>query len=257
MHYRWTIMEDECIEAWSEFVFLKTPKHFSLHFDGIRVDKKTAGDPEMFAKESMEYIKNKTGYNVEIVQKKHYYFIELIQQRNKGCKQLTSLGFPNGYNCIPSSMSRLLPLKFAEIKAKVDNSAAENIASKLRGARKYQSWDSLVGYDLLPKDGLCVDSGDMFLIHCEQSGVPHCIGLRRDGTAWLAYDLDKEYKLTEEQLRCAYLQSMDKKCMVTFCVTSKGLEMELNQNQNYLSSWQVLVKTRLKNMTVPKSSTCL
>ena len=49
-------------------------------------------------------------------------------------------------------------------------------------------------------------------------GEPHCVGLRRDGIAWLLYDLDKEYKVTEEQLRCAYLQSMDNKCVVTLCV---------------------------------------
>ena len=79
----WQRAEAFVLQSWVLFVLTKPSLHLSLHFDGIRLHRDRVaefeGGVEAFAKACSVHIAKETGFQVEIVEKRHYVLVDLIE----------------------------------------------------------------------------------------------------------------------------------------------------------------------------------
>ena len=86
----WTSVEDRILQSWTDHILSHTnkPKHLSLHFDGVRISAEHVGAlHEDFIRECENAIQKRTGFPVKIVPKKHFSFIDLMNEDQEyACK---------------------------------------------------------------------------------------------------------------------------------------------------------------------------
>ena len=152
-HHMWSMAEDDCFAAWVQFCFSKRPKRLSLHFDGIRIHRDVVPDAAAFARASADHI---FGRQLELL--RH----GAVQIETGPCTRT-----PAKTNCIPLSLARLIPEQASDIKLATERRNAENMASSLRGGRRYFEWGHQYGHDLVPHHGLALDASPRTLVHSD------------------------------------------------------------------------------------------
>ena len=67
LFYLWSAIEDLVLDLWLQQLKMLQPKHISLHFDGVRVDKTVMGpDATEFCQECEKAIQESSGFPVQI-----------------------------------------------------------------------------------------------------------------------------------------------------------------------------------------------
>ena len=227
-HHLWTVVEDHVLEEWAKFAMTKTPNHLSLHFDGIRIDRASVPDPQVFVRECTEHIKQTTGFDVTIVEKTHGFFLQKAKAAAVpgSHQELSSIGMPKTNNCIPISLAHLCPDKATAIAKQATSRSAENMASALRHGRKYNAWTETFGYDLQPYHGLRLDVSEKILIHSDQGGKPHCIAAEKVQTSWRITNTNTSWMVESDALMDSFRCAMDTTSVVTFAVLARTPQSE-------------------------------
>ena len=108
----WQRAEAFVLQSWVLFVLTKPSLHLSLHFDGIRLHRDRVaefeGGVEACAKACSVHIAKETGFQVEIVEKRHYVLVALIEseatQEDAAVPELGTVLLETG-NCTARSQS--------------------------------------------------------------------------------------------------------------------------------------------------------
>ena len=180
-------IEDVILTHWCEFVVKQLrPQHMSLHYDGIRVSVAQNMSVTNLCRESEEYIKSKTGFEVHIREKHHRTVLELLKESTVKSRfeSLFEDGDPHLLpgNCIPHALVCLKAITAESSKAKLaENTRPENEYAKQRRCRTYQQCMRLLGCSLHPHMfhcGLSLPQGS-WILHTENGGLPHCVALTK------------------------------------------------------------------------------
>ncbi|CAE7603156.1 unnamed protein product [Symbiodinium natans] len=177
------IVEDVVLSAMADVLLQGSPKHLSLHYDGVRVSRPEGKSVEDLCKSIQRRVKDATGFEVVLREKRHRSVLQILSDtaRSKVGSSLPmeSVLRQNG-NCIPAAVALLLA-KISDVEeALSDNGCRENASFKKRALRSYRDCATLLHLQFLPQPDLslgCWKPGN-FLLHVEHEGQPHCVGLR-------------------------------------------------------------------------------
>jgi hypothetical protein len=231
--YLYCACEDFILSHWLEFLQKTlTPKHLSLHFDGVRVAAMHNIDVDDICRQCEHHIAEKTGFHVRIKEKKHRYILEILHAKAIETKdprfhdahRLRQTG-----NCIPHSLACLEALPDDKEAALADMANPHNVHMQQRGCRTYEQCVELLGCKLRPVLPQQQDlPAGSFLLHVENGGRPHCVAVRRDEdepvTIW---DTDCEFQVAATDFRAAILEGTDAStCVLFVLVTDADDKME-------------------------------
>ena len=221
MSLMWHAIEDRILHVWSEHVLRGSPKHLSLHFDGLRVSRDAIQNMDEYIRACEDAISSKTPFNVKIVAKKHGNLIQLVQDEGTLVSKITTLPdlLKAQGNCIPCSVWHAIPTTKADVLAALrDEGRQENVEAKSTRYRTYRSVAAMAKIDLTSCVGLPPDHVRNFLLHYEGSGTPHCVSLRFDMTNKVATLIDgiNVYKMSLEKFQDAVLAAIDRSTIISY-----------------------------------------
>ena len=132
MALMWHAIEDRILHVWSEHVLNGSPKHLSLHFDGLRVSTEAIQNTDEYIRACQDAISSRTSFNVKIVAKKHGSFIQLVQDEDTLVNKISTLPdlLKAEGNCIPCSVWHAIPTSRATILAALQDEGARERGSK-------------------------------------------------------------------------------------------------------------------------------
>ena len=219
LHYLYASVEDYILEAWTDCISRHRPGHLSLHFDGVRVGRFSSEvEISNICQEAMDAIKEKTGFEVNIVEKHHYLFRQLCRTPAESVEE------PVAYedlhlqgNCIPLAIARLMPEKLSDIKKVLEASNHKNKEAAQRGSRCYSSVLTSLNIAVTPEHELNIEDKGKYLLHTDHDGNPHCLACQV-GDNGLVSLWDGRYKTTMllDQLLSFGDKAMDASTIVTF-----------------------------------------
>ena len=134
------IVEDVVLSAMADVLLQGSPKHLSLHYDGVRVSRPEGKSVEDLCKSIQRRVKDATGFEVVLREKRHRSVLQILSDtaRSKVGSSLPmeSVLRQNG-NCIPAAVALLLA-KISDVEeALSDNGCRENASFKKRALRSY------------------------------------------------------------------------------------------------------------------------
>jgi len=223
------MVEDRMLAAWVAHIDTSGALYsrLSLHHDGLRINEAVAlslgGDSiPAFCASSAKAIERETGFPVDIVQKKHYSFLERLSRREPG-RSPSPVPDPlllKGGNCIPLALWRLRATLGAAADAlwSADFLSAEVAMSS--GLRQYRECfakgklrcDQHLGFD--PR------AAGAYLLHCESRGSPHCVAVLVSEPMLNAtvYDGEFAWVIPLPELRAMVSSAIDWRVTVSFHV---------------------------------------
>ena len=125
--------EDYVLSSWYGFLMRRySPKHLSLHFDGVRISAMDGVSAEDLCKQSESHIQDDTTFVVNIKEKKHLTILcglkakasEVMESKFPMSHLLTSSG-----NCIPHALACLGALRETAMEKLNDDAQPDNEAS--------------------------------------------------------------------------------------------------------------------------------
>ena len=220
----WTAVEDWILDVWSEYVLSLSPQppaHLSLHFDGLRISKSFVSDESAFIASCEQHIAEKTGFKVKIIRKHLKCVFDCFRDDAETCTLLTNVPevcMARG-NCIPCSMWHAMPFLRSGIEAALqdpDKKANQDFGTQ--GCREYGQTASLLGANLMCCVGLPPERVKSFLLHSEDSGMPHCVAVQTnaDGTYYSVFDGNNVRRLSSQAFRSAIITGTDGSTVVSF-----------------------------------------
>jgi hypothetical protein len=226
-----TIVEDNLMEAMTDFLRQQPVSHLSLHFDGIRLncDYRTVADEPQDVEELMrrceEHIAKQTGFEVQFKVKKHQYFSELIVWHAVSTMKVTVADiFKKRGNCIPLALAHLTG-KHEAIETKLnDPNNRGNVYAAQRFCRSYSQALQLADLHLVPVPGFGIDSDGNYLLHTEGNGNPHCFGVRVENakSTVIIWDGEQNYHMPWIAFTGAVSESIDASSFMTFKLYSNA-----------------------------------
>ena len=220
LHYLYACVEDYILETWaSSCAELHAPGHLSLHFDGIRVGRFSSEvDVSSLCREAMSVIKEKTKFEVNIVEKHHYLFRALCRTPAESVEapmQQQDLHRPG--NCIPLAVARLFADRLEDIQKLLGEDNHKNKEAAQRSSRCYASVLEPLRVGVRAEPGLKIAGMGSYLLHTDHDGNPHCVACRV-GENNLVTMWDGVYKTTMllPELLAFGEKAMDAGSLVTF-----------------------------------------
>ena len=231
LHLLWTSVEDAIIDAWLEYILPASPKHVSLHFDGVRVDKTTFHGVTDFIAECVKSIKAKTGFQVEIAVKTSQTVVQMLRANattNVTLKSVPDVLLLQG-NCIPCSMWHCYNKKRVEIATGFgDLARTENVEAKTSGVRSYSSCAKIIGMSMTCTLGLPPPHVKQYLLHLENDGHPHCVTVQINASGDHVSLLDGKthYRLKLQDFMQSIRCGVDEPTIATFWEVEPGKDVE-------------------------------
>ena len=219
----WQSIENYILHVWTEHILesASPPAHLSLHFDGVRISEKHIQDVGHYTELCEKKIKERTSFEVKIVQKKLHHFITLATQKASEVSTVDAL--PDALtlpgNCVPCALWHMAPLARNCIISSVNNSQLqENIQAMKDKARSYRSSQKLCKADLLCCVGLPENSVKSFILHYEGTGSPHCVNVQisQTGESVTIFNGSTKMKMTIQDFREACASAVDRSTFVSF-----------------------------------------
>ena len=222
--HMWQGVEDHVLHAMLGVVMTRPVEHVSLHFDGLRVDRprvkveaRDEGDgvAEMCGL-LQEGVKTTTGYEVKVVVKEHLTLNESVRRLHSEPQHETIPDYMlRPGNCIPLSMGSVTGDRhtwpqFAEPLP--PDAARAHIPTRRYREVALDMHKRLVAFsDTSPL------SEGRWLIHAEDSGHPHCIGVHvRTATECTLYFGNQQCTMPLRDLQSMLMTAIDKKLHVLF-----------------------------------------
>ena len=221
LHLFWTSVEDAIIDAWLEVLGPFSPKHMSLHFDGVRIDKAVVENNADLIYRCEKTIVDKTGFSVRIVQKTTSTIAGLFAARAETVISLRSVPptlIQDG-NCIPCAMWHLFSKSRAEIDATFSSAdRKENADAVEQGFRSYRACATMAKRNIHACLGLPESEVDKFILHFENDGKPHCLAVQYSATRDHVSVLDgaTHSRLTSKNFTSSVLDGIDSSTAVSF-----------------------------------------
>lgn len=219
-HYLWTPVEDYCIDVATTKIMESGVKHLSLHFDGFRVDRESCGLAPQFKQECEAVISEKTGYNVSLTLKEHFFLYDLIRMRGRRCSSTAihggSILLLDG-NCIPAVIAVFQDLPGLE--AYLQNNPPQRLTAQGKRVRSYADWHRWgqnAQIHLSPNTELPTKKGS-YLLHAACGHNPHCVALEitQDGL-YTVTDANEQFVLAKADFENSLLGAMDYASVVFF-----------------------------------------
>ena len=181
MSLMWNAVEDSILSMWSVHMSQLRPRHLSLHFDGIRIDREVVHDIPKVIEDCLNMIFKKTGFDVKIVSKQLFTMLEMRRQHadtQTEMKTVPAVCLKHG-NCIPCSLWHVVSASRAGIRRiLLDGNSEANKEAEDRGRREYRAVAQLLRLELRGCAGLPGAHVKSFILHMEQSGTPHCVAVQ-------------------------------------------------------------------------------
>jgi len=231
--FMWQGVEDNILAGCRDFVLSKPTAHLSLHFDGVRVDRDrvraetSSADPVgHFCELLSDYAFQRTGYRVTFVEKLHRLLIaetlasaERIEAAEVVPDELLGAGL-----CIPLSIARVMRngvhvrvrLHAAGLRPGAEGDAHPALAYR----------DVAAALDVRLRPVLDAESlgPGVWLVHTENGGVPHCMGLViSSDEACHIFEGDRRIVIERSSFLSALRTCVDKKTVVFFGVNEVGM----------------------------------
>ena len=230
----WMGCEDYILQVLVHYLLEFNNAHMSLHFDGVRIDQKTAeavaeavgrdghtganGDDAILLRACEKHIKAQTGYNVELKIKSHSFFQELLHQGDHESLPPLDAFYKLG-NCIGLALCRLLGKDdevLALLNSMDDASGATDVT--IFKSRTYKSFVEPLHIGLHHTTGASLGEDGSYLLHCEKAGNPHCVAITVSRGSFSVMDGSKHFKMDKSKLTELILNSIDRKLVSVFRV---------------------------------------
>jgi hypothetical protein len=222
-HLLWTAVEDYLLEKWCDCLEAMQPKprHLSLHFDGVRVDSKSV--PNVLAATSTceQYIKDRTGFDVKIVQKEHLCLLALLRKKvvdSVVVEQVPAVCLEPG-NCIPCALWHERYALRSAITAGLSNGGHKlNVAAKTTRTRSYSECSTLFGMPLASATGVPDVDVRSFILHSENDGKPHCVCVQynESQTEVSVIDGSQSSRMSIQEFQGAVGECTDRSSLVSY-----------------------------------------
>ena len=180
MFFMWSAVEDAILSAWLDKVQQRHPRHISLHFDGVRVDRDAVGpEATAFCSECSDRIKTVTGFDVTICVKAHLDFLEGIRVGSAKREQTTvNAELLVEGNCIPCALHALGYCQ--AVKKFLEDTTGESATyMRRRHHRTYGQVAAGTGVSLFAYslDLPSVPLRAKYLTHLGARQKPHCVAM--------------------------------------------------------------------------------
>lgn len=227
----WQRCEDWLLTAWTEWIQrVSAPSHLSLHFDGVRIDKYWLREHNMnvhdFCTASVTAIQDTTGFQVDIVEKRHRSLMEQLTDEPVSWHLAGSppASLLQGGNCIMLAIWWHQDALDCDVVSIATENTIANAAAIAEERRSYRTCFDRAGLAFRAHMGFRPRTTGTYLLHCEDKGRPHCLACRVDMEAGLAhvYHNSNMTTMSLADLRTAVAGCTDRKLIVTFEIGKRG-----------------------------------
>ena len=224
LHVLWTAVEDSILDAWLSAICPMSPKHVSLHFDGVRIDRELVNNTPDLVAMCQRAILEKTGFDVSIAKKETKTIMQLIESvaETKVALRAVPAHLLEDGNCIPCALWHLNS-KLRENITKIfgDPSAPDNQQALKSRCRSYRSCMAALKQDFTGCVGLPDAEIASFLLHFENDGKPHSVTVQYNASKEYVSVLNgsMHYRLQTSQFMSAFFNGIDTSTAVCFWQT--------------------------------------
>ena len=230
-HYLYSAVEDFVLSAAVEYVKRWSPRHLSLHYDGLMLETRFSCNREKFLNDLNNHVKETTGFCLNFREKHQHDWVHLLKdtstQENLSQNDHMRILTRNG-NCVAVSLAHMIQEYQVLAEMCEEPSDANRNAQRLK-YRRYL--DVLDAYNarcqpskkrfLAPHLGLVLVPGQVSLLHVTAAGVPHCLGLRvEEDEKATVFDGFLQYTTTVQNLRICLKKCLPDGLMVTYVICS-------------------------------------
>ena len=207
-------------------------QHLSLHYDGVRVDRPrvaaTHESVQAFCDAAAVHIAEQTGFAVDIIEKQHFYFLELLERAATGRKAFSNEGDSGALldadgNCIPAGI-HYLGASPVDILNALATPSSWNDTAQSNKARSYRECGNEYKVLMEPHFGFSPMTSGSYIIHSEPRGRPHGAACKYDAESkeCVVFFQGHEMQLPLSAVACASAGALDKASIVTFQVGREG-----------------------------------
>ena len=238
----WMRVENMVLTQWVTYVLetVSLPTHLSLHFDGLRLDRTSVryywkkapatidASIESFIEGSVAHLQQSLGIPIQIVQKKHHSFNELLEfDQTEGTQTRLAIVECHPQVNILKRAGNCILLALHRLKEYVNNRAMEacgEFGEDLPANKQYRSYRDCFAASSVegtPHLGFSPQHSGCYLIHSENGGFPHCLAVKVDMKAATCTVWQTSWQQDMELIALRRLASaaVDRKTMVTFQIT--------------------------------------
>jgi hypothetical protein len=178
-----------------------------------------------FRQQCADHIEQKTGFKVDIVVKNHRHLVELLIHYSSSSQPITDLDplVKQPGNCILASLLHIKAKDPAAILAYLGNEQEpHNVDAKARRSREYAMVQDALGLAFLPTVGIIDLEPGLYIVHCQTSGIPHCVGVlvSENSDHHDVFDVDMHYRLPKAFWLETCYKAVDKSSIVIFKIFS-------------------------------------
>ena len=245
-YFMWTAIEDWILSSWLEFTLENAVRHVSLHYDGLRLDADLSNGVADYCVSASEHIFNQTGFRVNIREKLHQTFGELLPTRAVESRVVPDrdevLDRPG--NGIAGAVSHLLSDASGLLEALKSTEDQDNVVAANRQVRTYRQVQAMTGMTFHPILGFEILEAGSYLIHSEGDGCPHCISAKYNGgedTCVQLYDGNTSWDIELPVLRACSVECIDKSTLITFRVYAPGAVVPQMPDQPFPGAFELIL----------------
>ena len=228
----WQRAEDHILRAWQFFILEKPVTHVSLHFDGLRTDRARVL-ADMSAEEcaglASARIREQTGFDVAIIEKGHFTFMEFLSTGHGLVVADVQLGREEQIllapgNCIPLSIWRFKEALRPHVLELTRQSSVSNNAAAASKGRSFRECCAEYKVALTPHVGFNPTSSGVYLVVAENLGSPHCVPIEYNAETGgcTCYYEQKRCTGTMSHFKEFALKACDRNTIVSFLLCEYG-----------------------------------
>ena len=136
MSLMWHAIEDRILHVWSEHVLRGSPKHLSLHFDGLRVSRDAIQNMDEYIRACEDAISSKTPFNVKICGEEAWQFNSVGARRGDVGEQDNNVARSAQGTRQLHSMQRLA--RYSNDQGRCSGSFARRRTTRKCGSQEYK-----------------------------------------------------------------------------------------------------------------------
>ena len=218
LFYLWSAVESYVMHFMVQKAMELNPKHLSLHFDGLMIDRGSFNGCPHFANRCETAVRDATGYEVKVVRKEVVYTLSGLKKAAtahrleplpSACKALG--------NCIPTAIG-IATGRLEEVASLLADDTQSNKAACAEKVRSYRQCARELRVTIAASKGFPMSTGTR-LLHSENEGQPHCVCIIIDDDYLRLYDEDGVFTVPVETAARVIGSAVDSGTIVSFSIT--------------------------------------